>query len=367
MKWLLEHTPSVREAHRTESLRFGTVDCWLINWLTGHQAFATDITNAHRTSLLGLQSHTWDEELLEIFGIGMKKTQMPRILPSACKSFGTLRSESPLAGVPITGVLGDQQAALLGSGCLEKGWAKITFGTGTFFMLNLGPEYPSEASTDDGLITTIAWQLQGGNQHSDAPLFYALEASMAIGGSSMEWAKKNIGLIDDVPHLDATIASLGDEGSDGVLFVPALAGYLAPRWDPQAAGAFLGLRIHHDRRHLLMAIMESIAFSCQEILEITRKRGYPIESLLVDGGLSNSHFLLQTLADITGLVIRRSRLTEASVMGAARCAALGAGLSGWGPSIGEDELLEFKPRRQDQRQNLLKSYQKWKQAVAQSK
>lgn len=297
----------------------------------------------------------------------MKKAQLPRILPSACKSFGALRSQSPLAGVPITGVIGDQQAALLGSGCLERGRAKITFGTGTFFMLNLGTEYPSNASTDDGLITTIAWQLQGGSQDFKGPVFYALEASIATGGSSMEWAKKNVGLIDNVLHLDATVASLGEEGSDGVLFVPALTGFLAPRWDPQATGAFLGLCMHHDRRHLLMAMIESIAFSCQEILEITMNRGYLIESLLVDGGLSNSQLLLQTLADVTGLVIRRSRLTEASVMGAARCAALGAGYTEWRPLGGQGELLEFKPRCHNQRQNLLRSYQRWQQAVAQSR
>ncbi|MHB0885659.1 MAG: glycerol kinase GlpK [Bacillota bacterium] len=315
LTWLLDNVPGLRErAERGEAL-FGTIDSWLIWNLTGGPdggRHLTDYSNASRTMLFNLHDLTWDPFILERLGI--PAAMLPEARPSA-GDFG-LTAQGLLGGrVRLSGVAGDQQAALFGQGCFSPGLAKNTYGTGCFLLLNTGAEaVPSKA----GLLTTIAWGLSG-------RVTYALEGSVFIAGAAVQWLRDGLGIIASAGETEALARSVPDTA--GVYFVPAFVGLGAPYWDMHARGALLGLTRGTNQAHLVRAALEAIAYQSRDLLEaMSADSGVVPSSLRVDGGAARNDFLLQFQADILGVTVERPAVTETTAFGAACLAGLGVGL-----------------------------------------
>lgn len=316
MRWLLDNVSAVQRSAKQGTLRFGTVDSWLLYHLTGGAVHATDVTNASRTMLMNLRTLQWDPELCQQFGIPLQA--LPHIRPSSC-SFGHVAGgpESLLHGTPILGVVGDQQAALLGQHCFEAGEAKNTYGTGCFLLANTGYQ-PVFSSC--GLLTTVGFQFEG------QPAAYALEGSIAIAGAGIKWLRDNLGLVAspvEAAQLAASVSCTND-----VYFVPAFGGLFAPYWRPDARGCILGLTQYSTKAHIIRAMFESIAFQTREILQgIQSDTGIKYHKLRVDGGMVQSDMLLQFQADVLDLPVIRPRVIESTAMGAAIAALIGTGVS----------------------------------------
>ncbi len=316
IRWMLEQDPALhRRAERGEIL-FGTVDSWLIWNLTGGKSHVIDTSNAARTMLFDIHRLCWDETLLQALSI--PRPMLPQPVPS-CGICGTLTRTLPglagFAGTPISGVAGDQQAALFGQGCFHTGMAKNTYGTGCFTLMNTGERPVASAH---GLLTTIGWSWQGKTT-------YVLEGSAFHAGSAIEWLQHEVGMIDK-PH-DCDILAEQAPPSQGVYFVPAFSGLGAPYWDASARGCFLGLTRGTDRAVLCRAVLESIAFEVADLVEtMNLDAGTPITELRADGGASVSDFLLQAQADFTNLPVSRPETVESTALGAAFLAGLGVGL-----------------------------------------
>ena len=278
----------------------------------------TDVTNASRTLLMDLRTLEWDPELCR--EIGVPAEILPEIRPSV-SHFGTVRRRGPLAGVPITGVLGDQQAALFGQGCLAENQAKMTYGTGLFMLLNTG-ETPQ--ISERGLLTTVAYQIE-----SQAPV-YAQEGSVAVGGSLIQWLRDQLGLLRTAAESETLAAQV--ETSGGVVIVPAFSGLFAPRWRPDARGVITGLTRFVDRRHIARAALEA---TCLQAREVVCAMGGEPTALRVDGGMTTNDLLMQLQADILGIDVERPANTETTVMGAASAAGIGAKLIDAPLSLGE--------------------------------
>jgi glycerol kinase len=306
IRWLLDEL-GVRDRAESGEILFGTIDSWLVWKLSG--VHATDVTNASRTMLMNLATLDWDDELCDAFGV--PQAMLPEIRPSV-GSFGT--GHGILDGVPITGVLGDQQAALFGQTCFEPGTAKNTYGTGCFLLLNTGSEpVPSE----HGLLTTVAYQVQG-----DPPV-YALEGSVAIAGAGVQWLRDNLGIIDTAPEIEEIAA---DTNGD-VYFVPAFNGLFAPYWRSDARGVIVGLTRFADRSHIARAILESVAYQTRDVLDaMEADSGVPIETLFVDGGMVHNDLLMQFQADVLGVPVARPANAETTALGAAYAAGLAVGV-----------------------------------------
>lgn len=332
--WLLEHVEGARARANRGELAFGTVDAWLVWNLTAGREHATDVTNASRTLLFDIHRLEWDTELLELFGV--PRALLPEVRPSAA-NFGAAR----LAGgeISITGVAGDQHAALLGQACLEPGQVKNTYGTGAFVVANTGPE----AVASELLLTTPAWWLPG-----ERPV-YALEGSIFVAGAAVQWLRDGLGLIATAEQSEALAAGVPDSG--GVSFVPALAGLGAPFWDPYARGTILGLTRGTTAAHLARATLEAIALRTRDVIEaMNAASGKPPGELRVDGGAARNDLLMQIQADLLGVSVVRPQVTETTALGAAWLAGLGAGVLGpaevarwwreerrFEPTIGADE------------------------------
>ena len=312
MEWMLAHRPAIRAAREAGTLRFGTIDTWLIHRLTGGTAYITDETNASRTLLFDIHSGSWDEELLETFGV--RRAELPQVVDSSGR-LAVTSSDVCGAAVPITGVAGDQQAALFGQRCFEVGQAKNTYGTGCFLLMHTGTV---ARQNDSGLVTTIAWTING-ERH------YALEGSILVAGAAVQWLRDGLKLFADAADSEAIASSVDDNG--GVYVVPAFAGLGAPYWDGAARGAVFGLTRGSDRRYLTRATLESLAYQTRDLIEAMSSAGdLELVSLKVDGGAAANDWLMQFQADVIQRPVVRRSFGEATAMGAAFLAGLGAGI-----------------------------------------
>jgi glycerol kinase len=312
LRYILDNIPGARKKAEAGDLLFGTIDSWLIYRLTGGRVHATDYSNAARTLLFNINTCRWDEELLRFFDIPAS------MLPTACPSSGLFGESLPeLFGepIPIAGVAGDQQAALFGQCCFSKGDVKNTYGTGGFLLMNTG-ETP--VLSDNGLLTTIAWGING-------KVDYVLEGSVFVSGAGVQWLRDGLGLFANSAETEAIARSVPDNG--GVYLVPALTGLGAPYWDPYARGTIVGLTRATTRAHLVRATLEAMAFQTTDLLEAMRcDLSFPITSLCVDGGAAANNLLLTMQSDFSGLVIERPQCTESTALGAALLAGLGVGV-----------------------------------------
>ena len=310
--WLLDHGGLRARAERGE-LAFGTIDTFLLHRLSGGAVHATDVSNAARTLLLDLRTLQWDDGLCALFSV--PRALLPEVRANV-GPFATVRGVPGLPdGLPITGMAGDQQAALFGQACLSPGDAKCTFGTGAFLLLHTGAEpMPSR----HGLVTTVAWQLP--NERA-----YALEGSAFVAGAAVQWACDELGLAADGRSLEALAASVPDSG--GVVVVPAFAGLGAPHWRPHARGLVTGLSRGTTKAHLARAVLEGVALQNVDVLRaMEQDAGRPLRELKVDGGAAQNDLLMQFQADVLGVRIRRPQQLESTAFGAAFLAGLGAGL-----------------------------------------
>lgn len=309
--WLLDNVDGARARAEAGELAFGTMDSWLVWNLTGG-LHVTDVTNASRTLLMNLRTLEWDEELLYAFGI--PRLLLPEIRPSS-GDFGVVTGDSALREVPITGILGDQQAATFGQSAFEPGEAKNTYGTGNFLIVNTG-ETP--VFSDNGLITTLAYQLG-----EDTPN-YALEGSVAVTGSLVQWLRDNLGIISASSEIEALAASVDDNG--GAHLVPAFSGLLAPHWRPDARGVLVGLTRYVTKAHIARAALEATAFQSLEVINAaTADTSVPLTELRVDGGMVVNDLLMQFQADVLGIPVVRPAVIETTALGAAYAAGLASG------------------------------------------
>jgi glycerol kinase len=309
--WLLDNVAGARKKAAAGKLAFGTVDSWLIWKLTAGRCHVTDATNASRTMLYNINSGEWDDELLAMLGV-------PREVLPEVRSSSELYAETAvpvMSGVPIAGVAGDQQAALFGQRCFDRGMAKNTYGTGCFALMNIGSK---AALSKENLVTTVGWKLGGRTE-------YAMEGSVFIGGAVVQWLRDGLGLIRTAAEIEQLAATVPDNG--GVYLVPAFAGLGAPHWDAYARGVLTGITRGTTRAHLARAALEGIAYQVADILELMcADTGVDIKELRVDGGAAANNLLLQFQADILGAPIVRPRITETTALGAAYLAGLAAGV-----------------------------------------
>jgi glycerol kinase len=314
LKWLLDNVLGARAKAQAGDALFGTVDSWLLWNLTGAPAgglHLTDVTNASRTQLMGLSTLAWEEEILRLFDI--PRACLPRIVSS---SEVYARAQAPLAGVPIAGILGDQQAALVGQACFARGEAKNTYGTGCFMLMNTGEApYPSSC----GLITTLAYRF------GVEPPTYALEGSIAITGALVQWLRDNLGLIRTSGEVEALARTVADNG--GVVIVPAFSGLYAPYWNEGARGLIAGLTRFAGKGHIARAALEATAYQTRDVLEaMVKDTGIAVSELRVDGGMVVNDALMQFQADILGVPVVRPRVSETTALGAAYAAGLATGV-----------------------------------------
>ncbi|KAI8370512.1 uncharacterized protein BYT42DRAFT_502526 [Radiomyces spectabilis] len=331
LRWLLDNVPVVQEAQQQNRLQFGTVDTWLIYNLTGATqggVVVTDVTNASRTMLMDLKSLQWSDEAMRFFSFD--QIQLPKIVSSS-QVFGSIK-EGALAGIPIAGCLGDQQAALVGQKCFRKGDAKSTYGTGCFMLFNTGS---SPVLSKNGLLTSVAYRFG-----DDEPA-YCLEGSVAVAGSSINWLRDNLGLIQDAHQLNTLAASVPDTA--GVYFVTAFAGLFAPYWRSDASGILTGMTHYTKREHICRATLEAVCFQTNAILDAMNKdSGSPLTCLKVDGGMSNSDLCMQIQADILGIHVERPPMRETTALGSAIAAGLA---TGYWKSIDELDQVNFSGRQ----------------------
>jgi len=313
VEWLLKHVPKARAAAKNGKLAFGTVDSWLLWKLSQGKAHATDYTNASRTLLYDIRRRRWDPELLRLFSI--PETLLPKVQASASQFGATASSAFCGEGIPITGIAGDQQAALFGQGCTRPGEMKNTYGTGCFLLLNLGPRWKASRHR---LLTTLACGVDGG------PVF-AFEGAVFIGGAAVQWVRDQLGLIKSADQSEAICRSLKDNA--GVYLVPAFVGLGAPHWDSGARGILTGLTRASTAGHIVRAAVESMAFQSVDLVRaMEADAGVKIKRLRVDGGASRNDWLMQFQADLLGAQVERPAQVETTALGAALLAGLGAGL-----------------------------------------
>ena len=312
IRWILENVPGARERAEAGKLRFGTVDSWLIWMLTKGETHVTDVSNASRTMLFNIHELCWDRELLELFGI--PESMLPEV-KSSSEVYGHTKTTIFAHEVPIAGIAGDQQAALFGQMCTEEGDAKNTYGTGCFMLMNTG-EKP--VMSQNRLLTTVAWKI--GDKVN-----YALEGSVFVAGSVVQWLRDGLGIIRSSSEVEALASSVPD--SAGVYFVPALTGLGAPWWDQYAQGSIRGITRGTTAAHIARAALEGVAFQTMDIVHAMEKdSGIRLKSLKVDGGASRNNLMMQFQADILGAKVIRPVTTETTALGAAYLAGLAVGM-----------------------------------------
>jgi glycerol kinase len=318
IQWILENVPGVREAAERGDALFGTTDSWLLWNLTGGVdggVHVTDVTNASRTMLMDLETLEWDDELLAIFGV--PRQMLPEIRPSSDPGFyGKTLAHGPLGGeVPLSAALGDQQAAMVGQVCLSAGEAKNTYGTGNFLLLNTGEEL---VRSDNGLLTTVCYQF------GDAKPVYALEGSIAVTGSAVQWLRDQLGIIQGASHSESLARQVPDNG--GCYFVPAFSGLFAPYWRSDARGAIVGLSRYNTNAHIARATLEAICYQSRDVADAMEKdSGVKLEVLKVDGGVTANDLCMQIQADVLGVSVSRPVVAETTALGAAYAAGLAVG------------------------------------------
>jgi glycerol kinase len=313
--WILENVEGARERAEAGDLIFGTTDTWVLWNLTGGVnggVHATDVTNASRTLFLDLKTLEWDDEILKAFDV--PKSMLPEVRSSS-EVYGTVSESSLLREVPVAGILGDQQAATFGQAAFDKGEAKNTYGTGNFLIFNTGTDI---VKSENGLLTTIGYKLGDGETH------YALEGSIAVTGSLVQWLRDNLGIIQSAPDIEVLANTVDDNG--GAYFVPAFSGLFAPHWRSDARGALVGLTRYVNKGHIARAAIEAIAFQTREVLDaVNADSGVPLTELKVDGGASANDRLMQFQADILDVPVVRPVVAETTALGAAYAAGLAVG------------------------------------------
>ena len=336
--WILENVDGARERAEGGELMFGTTDTWVLWNLTGGTdggVHATDVTNASRTMFMGLESLAWDDGILAAFGV--PRSMLPDIRSSS-EVYGKAESSSLLREVPIAGILGDQQAATFGQAAFDKGEAKNTYGTGNFLLFNTGEDI---VRSKNGLLTTLGFKL------GDGPAHYALEGSIAVTGSLIQWLRDNLGIISSAPAVEKLARRVDDNG--GAYFVPAFSGLFAPYWRSDARGALVGLTRFVNKSHIARAALEATAFQTREVLDaVNADSGVPLAELKVDGGMVANDLLMQIQADILGVPVIRPVVAETTALGAAYAAGLAVGF--WA------DLDELRANWQEDR--------RWERAIA---
>jgi len=356
VRWLLDADPSLRARAEAGEVLFGTIDSYLIWQLTGGPrsgVHVTDVTNASRTLLMDLRALDWSDEALDL--IGIPRAMLPEIRSSS-EVYGELRAVAALGGVPIAGVLGDQQAALFGQACFDPGDAKNTYGTGCFLLVNTGGE--PVASQD--LLATVAYRL------GDAPPQYALEGSIAVAGAGVRWLRDQLGLVDSANEVEALAASVPDTGD--VYFVPAFSGLFAPYWDESARGTIVGMTAYTTKAHIARATLEATAWQTREVIEAIHNAapGARFRELKVDGGMTVNELLMQFQADVLGVPTIRPQVTETTALGAAYAAGLATGV--WS-STDDVRANWHEARRWEPRMDadeVERRCARWREAVARS-
>jgi glycerol kinase len=353
IRWILDNVDGARQRAEAGDLLFGNMDTWLLWNMTGGPdggVHVTDPTNASRTLLMDLSTLSWDASIADDMKI---PTSMLPEIRSSSEEYGKVREKGALAGVPIAGILGDQQAATFGQACLSVGEAKNTYGTGNFVLLNTGNE---QVASNNGLLTTVCYKIG-----SQAPV-YALEGSIAVTGSLVQWLRDNLGMIAAAPEIEGMAASVDDNG--GCYFVPAFSGLFAPYWRSDARGAIVGLTRYVNKGHLARAVLEATAFQTREVIDaMNADSGVPLTALKVDGGMVQNELLMQFQADILGVPVIRPVVAETTALGAAYAAGLAVGF--W---KGEDDIRtnwakdkEWTPNMDDTARE--KTFGQWKKAV----
>jgi glycerol kinase len=355
LRWILEHVAGVRKRAEAGELLFGNIDAFLVWHLTGGPkggVHVTDVTNASRTQLLNLQTLDWDDALLSQF-------EIPRVMLPKVRSSSEIYGEAvfpSIAGVRVAGILGDQQAALVGQTCFNPGEVKNTYGTGCFLLMNTGEQ---RVTSTAGLLTTVAYKF------GDQPAHYALEGSIAMTGALVQWLRDNLGMIEASPDIEALAEKVEDNG--GVYFVPAFSGLYAPYWKDSARGVIVGLTRYANRSHLARAVLEATAFQSREVVEAMEKdSGIKLKSLRVDGGMVMNNLLMQFQADILNREVVRPVIRETTALGAAYAAGLAVKFFS-----GIDELRSkwavdrtWHPGLDEAKRE--REYRQWKKAVTRS-
>ncbi|MEN9542832.1 MAG: hypothetical protein RL239_485 [Actinomycetota bacterium] len=355
INWLLNHVPAVQEAVKSERALVGTIDSWLLWNLSGGArggVHLTDVTNASRTLLMNLESLEWDQELLDIFGV--PRSILPQIRSSS-EIYATTDPAGPVgSAVPIAGILGDQQSAMVGQACFERGESKTTYGTGNFALLNTGTEI---VKSKNGLLTTVCFKF--GNE----PARYALEGSVAVTGSAIQWLRDQLQIISTAPDIEPLAKSVADNG--GVYFVPAFSGLFAPYWRNDARGVVVGLTRAATKAHLARAALEAICYQTRDVLDaMSADSGVKLPEMRVDGGITANSLCMQMQADIMGIDVVRPLIIETTALGAAYAAGLAVGVF--------KDTSELKAKWQEGmrwnadlgRQLATSGYQLWKKAIS---
>jgi glycerol kinase len=349
IKWILDHVPNAKEQAQNGELLFGTIDTWLLWNLTNGKVHATDYSNASRTMLFNIKTLKWDDDLLGIFEI--PKSMFPEVKPSSYQ-FGDFILNDHI--IPVTGIAGDQQAALFGQACFKEGEVKNTYGTGCFLLMNTGENLQY---SNNGLLTTIAWGLND-------KIYYALEGSVFIAGAAIQWLRDGLRIIKSAEETENYANKVKDENT--VYVVPAFAGLGAPYWDMDARGAIFGLTQDTGKDHLIKATLESIAYQSKDLINAMQiDAEVKLTTLKVDGGASANNYLMQFQADILDTIVERAEIIESTALGAAYFAGIGIGL--WTM----DDILKnrkidkiFTPKMEDEKRIHL--YSNWQKAVKRS-
>ncbi len=356
VRWILDNVEGAREKAEAGKLAFGNTDAWLLWNMTGGVnggIHVTDPTNASRTMLMNIDSLTWNEEIAEEMGIPV--SMLPEIRSSS-EVYGEGRRGGLIPGVPIAGILGDQQAATFGQACFEVGQAKNTYGTGNFMLINTGTE---PIASKNGLLTTVCYKI------GDRDTVYALEGSIAVTGSLVQWLRDNLGIISSAPEVEQLAASVEDNG--GAYFVPAFSGLFAPYWRSDARGALVGLTRYVTKAHIARAALEATAFQTREVLDaMNADSGVDLTELKVDGGMVANDALMQFQADILGVPVIRPKIAETTALGAAYAAGIAVGY--WS---GEQDVIDnwsedkrWEPSMEAEERD--RQYRLWKKAVTKS-
>ncbi len=353
IRWILDNVPGARARAEAGELAFGTVDTWLVWNLTGGAVHVTDASNASRTLLFNIHTGDWDPELLSLLKI--PRSLLPEVRSSA-EVYGEIRHDLIAARIPVSGIAGDQQAALFGQACFAPGLAKNTYGTGCFMLQNTGR---AAIASRNNLLTTVAWRRNGVTE-------YALEGSVFIGGAVVQWIRDGLKLIRSAEEIEVLAASVPDNG--GLYLVPAFAGLGAPHWDARARGAMVGITRGTTAGHLARAALESIAFQVADLLDAMHAdAGIALPELRVDGGASRNNLLMQFQADLLGVPVVRPAVTETTALGAAFLAALGAGVLPDPGAVSANWRVDrrFEPSPDRGRAAALKA--QWRRAVERAK
>jgi glycerol kinase len=350
VKWILDNVPGARKKAEMGQLLFGTIDTWLIWKLSGGRAHVTDYSNASRTLMFNIYELKWDEELLDILGV--PKSMLPEVRPSSEIYANTIDSHFFGREVPIAGVAGDQQAALFGQACFESGMAKNTYGTGCFMLMNTGPK---AVRSEHGLLTTIAWGLNGSVE-------YALEGSIFVAGSAIQWLRDGLRMFKRAK--DSEGYALKVESTEGVYIVPAFVGLGTPYWDSDVRGAVFGLTRGTSKEHFIRATLESLAYQTKDVLSaMEADSSIKLKTLRVDGGAVNNNFLMEFQSNILGVPVERPMIVETTALGAAYLAGLAVGFWKNKTEISEQWAVDrqFTPNMTEEKRGQL--YGGWQKAV----